>query len=75
MYVNVYFIPQTKEARLSGVLTSLVENYPRRPGFPIKAYTIKRDLREGGVITELALHNKKIPDLKLDEPRYLSTGT
>ena len=37
--------------------------------FKRKACTIKRDPREGGVSTELALHNKKLPDLKLDESK------
>ena len=37
--------------------------------FKRKACTIKRDPREGGVLTELALHNKKLPDLKLDESK------
>ena len=34
--------------------------------FKRKACTIKRDPREGGVSTELALHNKNILDLNLN---------
>ena len=37
--------------------------------FKRKACTIKRDPREGGVLTELALHNKNIPNLILIESK------
>ena len=42
--------------------------------FKRKACTIKRDPREGGVSTELALHNKKISDLNPDLSKPKSQG-